>query len=52
MRLPCARCGSIQESKDMTICVHWDEGETLGKFCPSCVKWVAQALGFWERDRS
>ena len=43
--LPCARCGTECLSDEMTICVHWDEFEILGKFCPECTVWAVQTYG-------
>jgi hypothetical protein len=42
--LPCSRCGKMCLSSTMTICIHFDQEECLGKFCQDCVNWVILAL--------
>ena len=48
--LPCARCGMMCLSDEMTICVHYDEGEILGKFCPECTRWAIQLHTSFDGD--
>ena len=46
--LECTRCGKMCLSDEMTICVHYDQSECLGKFCPECTRWVA-TLALWDK---
>lgn len=34
----CHRCKLICLDSELTVCIHYDTGETLGKLCDDCVE--------------
>ena len=37
----CSKCNAMCVSEELTVCVHYDNGEILGKLCDICVaEWL------------